>query len=166
MSETILVKVLFPPGSLKKATTIKIAGDATVRAAIDECATSGKLSQPENYYIYSTEGGTRWLDPNRLLTFYGIKDQVSTFLLYFLPFILLTYVPVTLFAFITLRIVHYYAEKQMANHTSEVYFQLSLICTITSDRYKGVPAQLYSVCVEEIPARCTSRSVCLVLREG
>jgi len=77
MADSILVKVVFPPGGLKKGTTIKIPLDSTVQGAVEECVSSGKLAHPADYHLYLTDGGTRWLEPSRLVTFYGIKDQVT-----------------------------------------------------------------------------------------
>ena len=77
MADGLLVKVQFPPGSLKKTATVKLVADGTVAAAVQEIAKAGHLSRPEQYLIYCAEGTKRkWLIETQTLAEAGITAQV------------------------------------------------------------------------------------------
>jgi hypothetical protein len=76
MADGLLVKVQFPPGSLKKTATVKLVADGTVAAAVQEIAKAGHLSRPEQYLIYCAEGTKRkWLIETQTLAEAGITAQ-------------------------------------------------------------------------------------------
>lgn len=77
MSDGLLVKVQFPPGSLKKTATVKLAPEMTVADAVIEIAKAGHLSRPEQYLLYSASGTQRkWLTPAAKLADQGVTAQV------------------------------------------------------------------------------------------
>ena len=77
MSDGLLVKVQFPPGSLKKTATVKLAPDWTVNDAVVEIAKAGHLPRPEQYLLYSASGTQRkWLTPSAKLADQGVTAQV------------------------------------------------------------------------------------------
>jgi len=77
MSDGLLVKVQFPPGSLKKTATVKLSSEMTVMSAVVEIAKAGHLSRPEQYLLYCAEGSKRkWLSPQQTLQDQGISAQV------------------------------------------------------------------------------------------
>lgn len=77
MSDGLLVKVQFPAGSLKKTATVKLAGEDTAGAAVQEIAKAGHLARPEQYLMYCAEGAKRkWLVESQTLADQGITAQV------------------------------------------------------------------------------------------
>lgn len=77
MADGLLVKVQFPPGSLKKTATVKLAGDMSMENAVIEIAKAGHLSRPEQYLLYCEEGTKgKWLSSNHTLAEQGITAQV------------------------------------------------------------------------------------------
>lgn len=77
MSDLLLLKVQYPPGSLKKTGTVKLAGECTALSAVQEIAKAGHLSRPEQHLLYCGEGTRRkWLNPGLGLAEQGVTAQV------------------------------------------------------------------------------------------
>jgi hypothetical protein len=77
MADSLLIKVQFPPGSLKKLSTVSLKADMTVRQAVQEIVKSGRFQHPENFTLYHADGTSRkWLEDDHTLADYGITAQV------------------------------------------------------------------------------------------
>jgi hypothetical protein len=77
MSDGLLVKVQYPPGSLKKSATVKLSGEMTASSAVVEIAKAGHLTRAEQYLMYCSEGTKRkWLVPTQSLSEQGVTAQV------------------------------------------------------------------------------------------
>jgi hypothetical protein len=93
MDTTVLFKVQYPPGSLKKTTTVNLKGDLTVEGALAEIIKAGRLTTSSNkssssnddnsYLLYlqhqhshNDSNSPSWLPKHKLLSELGLTAQV------------------------------------------------------------------------------------------
>lgn len=80
MTDSIQLVVHFPPGSLKKKSTIEVKRNSLVSDAVKQISEAAETSKPEEYIIYCEKGcSSFWLQENSTFESYGGTSEVCFF---------------------------------------------------------------------------------------